>query len=273
MEITGTLHRTDKTLCAVGSRDGRRVVIKLLLDPEPFWTAKWQHELRVYQLFRHTPPPVRTPELLYTDHQRLVVLSRLDGAPLDSERYPTRTLSSTEIDAILAAIAAFNHWRPPAGALDVIFDYPDRFRRYHAAGYLSDADATALDQLLNTIVAAAEPNHGDLLASNILVDEQGEIALLDWEFTGLFLPGFDLASSHALFGAATPEMRRRIDETVTAAGIELPFLVNLAAVLTRELRIHRELPEGPLRAGRLHTIEAAWAWARERIHRHARRSR
>ncbi|MFF0489768.1 phosphotransferase [Nocardia sp. NPDC004068] len=272
VEIAEVVHRTDKTLCAAGSRDGRRVVIKLLLDPEPFWIAKWQHEIRVYRLFRHTPPPVRTPELLFTDDERLMVLSWLDGTPLDSERYPQRTLTPAEIDAVLAGIATFTHWHPPAGALDVMFDYSDRFRRYHAAGYLSDADAAALEQLLNTLVAAAEPNHGDLLASNILMDKQGEIALLDWEFTGLFLPGFDLALSHTLFGAATSEIRRRIDDTVTAAGTERPFLINLAAVLTRELRIHHELPEGPQRAARLNTIEAAWAQARERIHRLARRS-
>jgi hypothetical protein len=47
--------------------------------------------------------------------------------------------------------------------------------------------------------------------------------------------------------------------------IEDAFTVNLAIVLTRELRVHRELPEGSLRAGRLELLADAWHHVRERL--------
>lgn len=62
------------------------------------------------------------------------------------------------------------------------------------------------------------------------------------------LPGFDLAMLHTQLGAHSPL---------------------IAAVLTRELRMHHVLPDGPLRGSRLPLIEAAWAHARDRLHQRA----
>ncbi|WP_281425860.1 hypothetical protein [Polymorphospora rubra] len=42
-------------------------------------------------------------------------------------------------------------------------------------------------------------------------------------------------------------------------------------MLTRELRLHHELPDGPLRESRLSLIEAAWDQARDRLHQRAGR--
>ncbi|HEY1616260.1 MAG TPA: phosphotransferase [Streptosporangiaceae bacterium] len=81
------------------------------------------------------------------------------------------------------------------------FDYSERIARYHAAGYFSDADRAALDRLTALSGPPRQFCHGDPLPDNMLITESGEWALLDWEFTGLFLPGFDLAMFHVLLAA------------------------------------------------------------------------
>ena len=50
------------------------------------------------------------------------------------------------------------------------------------------------------------------------------------------------------------------------AGIEVPFLINQAMVLSRELRLHTELPEGEFRARRLDLLEPEWDAFRARLH-------
>ncbi|WP_222595267.1 phosphotransferase [Nocardia ninae] len=260
------LQQTDKTVLARGTRAGRPVAIKFLLDSDPFWMAKWRHELSVYQVFARTPPPVRVPRLLDTDDTRLMVLEWVEGTQLDTDRYPQRPITDHQAEVMLSCVAAFNRWQPPAEPFEVIFDYSDRFRRYHGLGYLSDADHDALQQLLTITGLPDQPNHGDPLASNILLDDRDQVTLLDWEFTGLFLPGFDLAMLHTQLGAHTPQIKSRIDTSVSEAGIETPFVLNLAAVLTRELRIHQELPDNPIRRTRLPLIETAWGQARQRLH-------
>jgi hypothetical protein len=93
----------------------------------------------------------------------------------------------------------------------------------------------------------------------------GEWALLDWEFTGLFLPGFDLAMLGVLL-AGTPGAGDFVEEVVRRAGHEDAYLVNLAVVLSRERRIHLTLPsDHPLRVARLPVIDGAWSRARERL--------
>jgi aminoglycoside phosphotransferase (APT) family kinase protein len=119
------------------------------------------------------------------------------------------------------------------------------------------------------VASWAQPSafgHGDPLPSNLLLTPDGNCALVDWEFGGLFLPGIDLAMLHTLLGARTPAVRTVIDKIVADTGIEGPFAVNLAMVLTRELRIHRELPGTPERDKHLAVLDSAWAQARDRIH-------
>ncbi len=77
----------------------------------------------------------------------------------------------------------------------------------------------------------------------------GEWALLDWEFTGLFLPGFDLAMLSVLL-AGTPGAADLLEEIACRTCSEDAYLVNLAVVLSRERRIHLTLPPGAIRCGR-----------------------
>lgn len=261
---TGVLRRTDKSLLVAGTMAGQPVVAKLLLDGDDFWRAKFAHEIGVYRIFASHPPPIRVPRLVHADDARLLVLQRLDGQPLDLGRYPTGVLPRGAVDMVLDAVTALHTWQPPEGEFAPVFNYPERISRYRAHGILTEADADALHHLLASWSGGWEINHGDPLPSNILLTDDGDAALLDWEFTGLFLPGFDLALLHTLL-AETSHARDRTARTVSARGITVPFTINLAMVLTREIRTHRELPDGPLRDQRLALIEHLWAHARERI--------
>ena len=258
-----TLRRTDKTLLAAGRLDSQPVVVKPLLDPDPFWAAKWRHEI-VYRTFTRHHPPVRVPALLHTDGTRVLILEHLPGRPLDPDRYPTRSIDDRAVRSALDALRALAAWQPPAGGFTRTFDYPDRIRRYQAHGLLDNADRRALTALLAICSGRWQVNHGDPLPSNLLIDGD-TCALLDWEYTGLFLPGFDLAMLHTLL-ARTPKARARIEAAVAEDGIAAPFAVNLAIVLTRELRLHRELPPDAPHRGRLGSIESAWTEARHHIH-------
>jgi hypothetical protein len=258
------LRATGKSLLALGHRDGQPVVIKALCTTEEFWAQKLVREIRVYQAFTQTPPPARVPRLVHTDGHRVLVLERIPGHVADPERYPGHPLPPAPLEAVLDAVTAFARWDPPAGALAPVFDYADRIGRYHRGGFFDDGDAVALRALLAELPPPGQPNHGDPLPSNLLLTTDGGCALLDFEFTGLFLPGFDLAMLHALL-AGTPGAQDRIHALVCEAGIGPAFLVNQAMVLSRELRIHAELPDAELRASRLALLRPQWQALRERL--------
>jgi Phosphotransferase enzyme family len=261
------LRANDKSVLARGRRHGRAVVIKVLRTDEEFWQAKFDHEIRIYRALAERPPPVRVPELLHTDGHRVLVIEYVPGDPVDTERYPSAPLPESVLDAVLDTVSGFGGWSPPPGALAPVFIYPARLRRYHAAGFFTDADHEALSALLRAAPPApAWPaNHGDPLPANVLLAERGGCVLLDFEFTGLFLPGFDLAVLHTLL-ADTPGAQTRIDTMVNAAGIETSFLINQAMVLSREMRLHIELPDGEFRTRRLALLHPQWATFQTRLH-------
>jgi hypothetical protein len=251
------LRQTDKSILLEGTSGDTPVVVKLLIDPDPFWQAKLGREISAYRMFADHPPPIRVPRLIHTDGERFLVLERLVGRPLDPDRYPTRPLPNAEVDATLEAVNALRAWRPP---LTPAFDYARRIDRYHSDGLFTDADADVLRHLFDTWSGEWEVNHGDPLPSNVFLTTDDHVALLDWEFTGYCLPGFDLALLYALL-SGTEHAVRRIDRAVADGGIGLPFTINLAMVLTRELRIHREVQDD----ARLALIEPLWAEARARL--------
>lgn len=263
--VTDVLVQTDKSVLATGLHGRQAVVVKMATGNDTFWQAKLAHEAEVYSTFSEHPPPITVPRLIHTDGARMLILERVAGQPLDVDRYPTRRFAGTEIGAVLATLRMLNSWHPPAGAFAPVFDYPERVERYRAKGILTDEDARALHELLATCAEPGELNHGDPLPSNLLITPDRTCVPLDWEFTGLFLPGFDLAMLHALL-AHTPAALRQIESTVATAGGQVPFVINQAMVLTRELRTHRELSPGALRDNRLQLIDRLWADTRHKLH-------
>jgi hypothetical protein len=130
-------------------------------------------------------------------------------------------------------------------------------------------------QAASEVVAPAPPGwafaHGDALLGNFLLTEpilhaplrppngpdpasttagRDSVArnaagcvLVDWEFAGLYLPGYDHALLWTLLHA-DPAARARLRSQIRADGpcAEAAWWINAAMALTREIRIHRELP-------------------------------
>jgi hypothetical protein len=258
------LRHDGKSLVAAGHAGDQPVIIKVLADGDPSWRHRQRHEIGVYRIFARHPPPVRVPRLVHTDGQRIVVMERLEGATLGNGRYP-RTLTSPEVQAATGLVGRLHGWQPLPGGFRPVVAYHDRIARYHAAGYFTEDDRRALERLLARCGQPWQLNHGDPLPGNMLRLPSGEWALLDWEFTGLFLPGYDLAMLRVLL-AGTPGAADFVEDLVRRAGHEDAYLVNLAVVLSRERRIHLVLPgDHPLRAARLPVIDDAWSRARERL--------
>ena len=266
LRVDHMLRHGGKSVLAGGYVGELPVVIKMPGDTDPLWRLRQRHEIDVYRIFAKHPPPVRVPRLLHTDGESIVVIERLEGTPLDTGRYPDRPLTEQELYATTRLVRTLHDWQPLPGGFAPVFGYYDRIARYHAAGYFADSDRHALDRLLARCGRPNQLNHGDLLPGNIISTPDGEWALLDWEFTGLFLPGFDLAMLQILL-AASPATAGHIETLVAESGHRDAYLVNLAVVLSRERHIHHDLPEDhPLRLARLPALEEAWRRARDRIH-------
>jgi hypothetical protein len=264
--VEQVLHHDNKSVLAGGYLGEQPVVIKMPADADPLWRLRQRHEIGVYLIFAEHPPPVRVPRLVHTDGESIVIMERLDGTPLDTGRYPARQLTDTELHATTALVGMLHNWQPLPGEFGPVFAYRERIARYHAAGYFGDRDRQALDRLLGRCGPPSQLNHGDPLPGNILRTPDGGWALLDWEFTGLFLPGFDLAMLRILL-AKTPASAGHIEAIVARSGQLDPYLVNLAVVLSRERHMHCDLPaDDPLRLTRIPVIEDMWRQARERIH-------
>ncbi|WP_199434999.1 phosphotransferase [Qaidamihabitans albus] len=259
------LRLSDKSLLALGHSHGLPVVIKALRTDEEFWRDKLAHEIRLYQAFTEYPPPVRVPVLMHTDGHAVLVVEHIPGHVADAERYPEQPLPATTLESVLDTVTTFARWSPPNDVLAPVFDYPDRVERYHHAGFFDADDRAMLHALLAETPPPWQAGHGDPLPANLLLTGTGECALLDFEFTGLFLPGFDLAMLHTLL-AGTPGAHDAVDAAVGEAGIEVPFLINQAIVLSRELRLHTELPEGDVREKRLALLRPQWDAVRARLH-------
>lgn len=264
-EVDEVLRASDKSLLARGNHHGQPVVIKVLRTTEEFWRVKFAHEIRLYQAFTGSPPPVRVPRLVHTDGHGVLVTERIPGHPVHTERYPDRPLDAATVNAVLTTVTAFARWNPPSGVLAQVFDYPDRVERYHRSGFFDEDDRAALHALLEQTASSWRAAHGDPLPANLLLTDDGECVLLDFEFTGLFLPGFDLAMLHALL-VGTPGVQDSIDARAREAGVEAPFLINQAMVLSRELRLHTELPAGDFRETRLALLRPQWDAFRARLH-------
>jgi len=58
--------------------------------------------------------------------------------------------------------------------------------------------------------------HGDVKADNVLIDDDGRVALVDWEFAGIGDPSWDAGSAVAML------LRRWIDTVPVAAGVPGP---------------------------------------------------
>ncbi len=265
---TQIVRGTGKSMLVAGVMDGKPVIAKILLTADPFWVAKWRHEIDIYRSFARERPPVRIPELKWMNGQTALILEWIGDRPADEGRYLSRPLDAGDIAAVVGAAEAISSWQPAvpgSPARRVMVDYEKRIDRYHRRGFFTAADREALLRLLARSGDRREFAHGDLLPANILLGAGHACTVVDWEFGGQYLAGYDLATLYVLFGDAAPAIRPRIEVAVASAGTDAEFTVNLACILVRELRIHQELSDNDIARGRLPGLVEAWAQGRRRL--------
>ncbi|MFI5933849.1 aminoglycoside phosphotransferase family protein [Actinoplanes sp. NPDC051494] len=232
------LRRTDKAVTIAGRRHGRDVVAKQLTSSERHWGKRFAHEVGAYREFATTPVPWRVPRLHHAG-PRLLVIERLPGAPPHTDRYPPR-LPQPVVTGMIDALTAFAAWQPPPGMLSTpVTDWPARIRRYAATGDLpGDVQQPLLDAVTDTPLVFG---HGDPLASNALTDPGQPLVFIDFEFTGMYPPGADLALLGLWLGRHDPGAEQRCAQIVEATGSLHTYQAMRVLWFAREQRLYKSL--------------------------------
>ncbi|SQD99451.1 Aminoglycoside phosphotransferase [Parafrankia sp. Ea1.12] len=245
-----TVANTGKAVLLAGTYGDQPAVLKVLTDQTRPWRGRFARERAAYEVFTVAPPPVRVPVLLAPPSPGLLLVERICGLPVARHRYLDATLPAAAADALLHAADTLADWTAPVVFTPVV-DYPQRILRYGPGGHgvLGADSVMALLALYRRVTARARWQfaHGDLLPANMLLDDDAVSAVLDWEYAGLYLPGYD----HALLWVLAvddPDLQSR-----TASGLDGDaFWLNAAVLLAREIRIHRdEADRHPALAARL----------------------
>jgi hypothetical protein len=259
------------------------VFAKRLIETGTLWQRLFVREIENYKLFELTPPPVRIPRLVAADAtQKLLIIEAVDGLQLATDRYPASEPARNHLLSVIATADVLGRWRKPPGSAreqergdatlpgepDLTEWYMGRIRR--AAGerdFLPPRDADALIAVARQGGVIAEFAHGDLLLTNVLACP--EIVLIDWEFGGDFIAGWDLAVLWTICQDHS-SARSLIEEHVAAWSVERRrcFLLNQAVAVEREIRIHRQAEhDTPMFGERLKRLYLDWDALRSAIRR------
>lgn len=266
VRVEEIIHSTDKSLVASGSLGDRSIIVKLLIAEDPYWRTKVANEIDSLIHFRDDPPPIAVADLIAADlHAGVVIVGKLPGVALADQRHPTAPPDPAVLAELLRSLDHLSAWRPSADVFARDGDYMHRFIRYQERGILDADDMRSLEALVSRHDEASHVFcHGDVLPANVLTTSTG-IALIDWEFAGYLLPGYDAALLWTLYGEH-PETRQLIEEHVAAGTIDPEcFLVNLAMTVTRELRLMTEFVAGPLTKEIQARLHADWLELRWRL--------
>jgi hypothetical protein len=172
----------------VWSADGTQVTKSR--PPGDYPCRRFRSEFRVNRLLVAQPPPVVFPALIaHEAHSRSLTFAALPGDPL-GPKYPG-DLAAAEIDAMLAVAHALKPYNPRRRWLHRI-DPVRRIAFAQRTGLLTDDVSTALVGVARRHGHPLRFAHGDLTARNVLRHGDG-VALIDWEWAGLYPPGYDEA--------------------------------------------------------------------------------
>lgn len=232
------LAETAKSTVTLGTYRGSRVILKQLTSNDPYWTQRFTNELSIYSTLGTTD---LAPQLRWQARYAFLV-DAVDGTPLATERYPI-DIDRDALVGVLKAIEQIRVLRWPNQNPAV--DYHERIDRYQHSHHLIPGPVAAiLHKLVDaTATVPTEPQHGDLVPANIIVNRlKGSVVrLIDWEFAGRYLPGWDLAlvattmHRNGYASAAIEANARSWDHDRRRC-----WFLNLAMVTTRELRILAE---------------------------------
>ena len=247
----GTSRRGRKSELLWGQVDGQPVIAKRLAKPSPVWEWYRIRELAMYRAFAIQPPGVRYPRLVAASDD-VLVMERLPGEPLAAKRRPHAALPIRTIAALIAIHDQLATWtgKPPAVAptprvraqmRERLLEDPtapvdwirEGIQRAGRRGLVAEALARRADEA----VAAYAPvafGHGDLLLRNAIVDDDEDVALVDWECAGTHVRDWDLA---LLWTQLAPAARTIVEDAVQGSGLRWrAFLGLVVFALAREVR-------------------------------------
>src|SRR5271166_6447145 len=96
---TQVVRGTGKSMLVAGDMGGEPVIAKILLTADPFWVARWRHEIDMYRSFARERPPVRIPQLKWTNGQTALIVEWIRDRPADEGRYLSGPLDAGDIAA------------------------------------------------------------------------------------------------------------------------------------------------------------------------------
>jgi len=240
VDAAESLHATDKSVVLAGRWHGKPIVVKLLVTDDPYWVQRFNDEQARYARLNVTPPPVRIARLLHAE-EGLTILQRLPGTRLGNARYPD-TVAADKVAQLLDTLDQLHSWRPGPGVLgDPQPITESQLVRHTASGQLTTADLTAVTGLLERMRrdgVGTRPEHGDVLAANVLAAVDGPAGLVDLEHLGRHTPGIDWALLYLLLGPGAPAVRPLVLQQVTRQEMQVPFALNLMLLACREWSIH-----------------------------------
>lgn len=229
---------------------------KTLLDPHGSWPLAFLlgtprraalNELRVNRMLATTAPPLRAPELVgWSQREPSLSFQAVAGSAL-GPKFPT-SLPASEVEALVGLVGSLERWRPRRRWFRRL-DLGRRLELHRRRGLISDADVTALGVLAQRCANRWRFAHGDITARNVLRDAWDDLWLIDWEWAGLYPPGYDMAflwfslldvaGARAAVCAAVPE-DLTTGFVLSATLIQLLHLHMWAAQPTPFMATHRQ---------------------------------
>jgi len=232
------IYKGEKSVIFQGLFKGIRVIYKELISNDCIWIAKFKNEIETY---RNLPRGNFSGRLLESG-ENYFVREYIEGSTLSNDRYFQQSLNSNQIESILSVAKDISETWPNIDLKK--YNYRKKILKYHDENRLSCHCAEHLFKLYDGVTHKFVFAHGDFILKNLLQAQSGKIIPIDWEFSGAYLSGFDLALLYAT-SVYDENFQKAIREEVIKLKIEKEFLFNSAIVLIREIGICRreELPE------------------------------
>jgi aminoglycoside phosphotransferase (APT) family kinase protein len=217
---------------ATESIEGRFAALVPRYDAPPDVDERARREVELLARLARLDLPFEIPRWSTTvkeGDRTVLVREFLRGFPLDAITLPHDRFPPW---SITGEIAAAVHAVPTTELARLLPGHPTR--RAHAQARLGEADGGAPDPVTEDAIAWIRSHlppddpavllQGDLLGQNILLDFDGPRAVIDWEFSQIGDPAYDLAI--VTRGARRPfkrddGMRLLLDAYTEAGGIEL----------------------------------------------------
>jgi Ser/Thr protein kinase RdoA (MazF antagonist) len=161
----------------------------------------------------------------------------VNGAPL-GPKFP-QSLPAGDLDRVVEMAAALGSYRPRRRWFRRLY-IGRRLALHCRSGFLSPAQADSLAALAGSPGLRWGFAHGDITARNVLRDSKGHLALIDWEWAGLYPVGYELA--FLWFSLAQVPGGRANLEAAVPRQHEAGFLLSAAMVDLLHLQLWLRAP-------------------------------